>query len=325
LSTHPASSPEHRFITAITGTSFATGKRRRADGVRHRHLPGRQRYTPNNYGVLNSAAVNVKRPGGQGYRLHRRRHRGNLAADYPQYFSFNNSCGGCLFGKPVGGFRDEFWLNISTTSPASNPTPETGDGAAVHHRRARRGWTRPGRRGDAIEFDNGRLPEQDRPGPSARPPRSSLMPRSRTWRTARVAGGPENDLGQGNDPSSPTSIRDQRAVLAGECNYPPPGLQAWLGTYARPCSTSNTSWLHRSSAHRPIRLATTSTRYSKTSTCTTSRTPRAAKKGQPGLEHGQGRQELECRGPARRTRTQPGPPRNAAAHGITLSADELSR
>ncbi|MDQ8047010.1 MAG: hypothetical protein REI11_20560, partial [Patulibacter sp.] len=29
--------------------------------------------------------------------------------DYPQYSSFNNSCGSCLFGKPVGGFRDEFW------------------------------------------------------------------------------------------------------------------------------------------------------------------------------------------------------------------------
>src|SRR5215469_2623966 len=40
----------------------------------------------------------------------------------------------------------------------------------------------------------------------------------------------------------------------------------------KPCSTSNTSWPRRSSARRPIRPATTSTRYSRTSTCTTSPT-----------------------------------------------------
>src|SRR5215471_5260039 len=45
---------------------------------------------------------------------------------------------------------------------------------------------------------------------------------------------------------------------------------------ARPCSTSSTSWPPRSSARRPIRPATTSTRYSRTSTCTTSHTAPAA-------------------------------------------------
>jgi Glycoside-hydrolase family GH114 len=33
--------------------------------------------------------------------------------DFPQYDAFNAVCGGCLFGKPVSGFRNEFWLNIN--------------------------------------------------------------------------------------------------------------------------------------------------------------------------------------------------------------------
>jgi hypothetical protein len=33
--------------------------------------------------------------------------------DYQDYVNFNNATGGALFGKPVGGFRNEFWLNIN--------------------------------------------------------------------------------------------------------------------------------------------------------------------------------------------------------------------
>jgi endo-alpha-1,4-polygalactosaminidase (GH114 family) len=33
--------------------------------------------------------------------------------DYPEYQAFNASCNGCLFGRPIGGFRNEFWLNIN--------------------------------------------------------------------------------------------------------------------------------------------------------------------------------------------------------------------
>ncbi len=33
--------------------------------------------------------------------------------DYPQYVAFNTNCDGCLFGRPVSGFRNEFWLNIN--------------------------------------------------------------------------------------------------------------------------------------------------------------------------------------------------------------------
>jgi glycosyl hydrolase family 114 len=33
--------------------------------------------------------------------------------DYASYNTFNTNCGGCLFGNPIGGFRNEFWLNIN--------------------------------------------------------------------------------------------------------------------------------------------------------------------------------------------------------------------
>jgi hypothetical protein len=33
--------------------------------------------------------------------------------DYQEYVNFNNASGGALFDKPVGGFRNEFWLNIN--------------------------------------------------------------------------------------------------------------------------------------------------------------------------------------------------------------------
>jgi Glycoside-hydrolase family GH114 len=33
--------------------------------------------------------------------------------DFPEYETFNADCGGCLFGKPIGGFRNESWLNIN--------------------------------------------------------------------------------------------------------------------------------------------------------------------------------------------------------------------
>src|SRR5262245_37757230 len=33
--------------------------------------------------------------------------------DYPSYVAFNDQTGGALFGKAVGGFRNERWLNIN--------------------------------------------------------------------------------------------------------------------------------------------------------------------------------------------------------------------
>ena len=79
-------------------------------------------YTPNNYGILNTAAISALHA--QGDKVIGYIDAGTAETwrpDYPQYQSFNSSCGGCLFGKPVGGFRDEFWLNINTSVFGTNP------------------------------------------------------------------------------------------------------------------------------------------------------------------------------------------------------------
>lgn len=46
--------------------------------------------------------------------------------DFPQYQSFNSSCGGCLFGKPISGFRNEFWLNINNNVFGHDPNDPAG-------------------------------------------------------------------------------------------------------------------------------------------------------------------------------------------------------
>ncbi len=33
--------------------------------------------------------------------------------DFPMYQAFDDACDGCLFGRPVSGFRDEFWVEIN--------------------------------------------------------------------------------------------------------------------------------------------------------------------------------------------------------------------
>ena len=78
----PVHLPEHRIHQHRDHRLVVRDRQAgRADGVRHRHLPGRQ--------VLHAEQLRraqqcrgqrVARPNGQGYRLHRRRHRGNLAA-----------------------------------------------------------------------------------------------------------------------------------------------------------------------------------------------------------------------------------------------------
>src|SRR5438046_593597 len=76
--------------------------------------------------------------------------------DYAQYQSFNASCGGCLLGKPVGGFRDEFWLNIHTNFSGTNPTTgqtETAQQFILDELAARLAKARSAG-ADAIEFDN---------------------------------------------------------------------------------------------------------------------------------------------------------------------------
>src|SRR5215472_8134169 len=115
--------PATGFInTAITGPSFATGQQVAPSVFDIDIYQDGKCYTPNNYGVLNTAAVGALHALGDkviGYI-----DAGTAETwrpDYPQYQSFNSSCGGCLLGKPVGGFRDEFWLNINTDVSGTNP------------------------------------------------------------------------------------------------------------------------------------------------------------------------------------------------------------
>src|SRR5215467_13436538 len=93
--------PATGFInTAVTGPSFATGQQVAPSVFDIDIYQDGKCYTPNNYGVLNTAAVGA---------LHALADKiiGYIDAgtaetwrpDYPQYQSFNSSCGGCLLGK----------------------------------------------------------------------------------------------------------------------------------------------------------------------------------------------------------------------------------
>jgi hypothetical protein len=157
--------------------------------------------------------------------------------DYPQYSSFNASCGGCLFGKPVGGFRDEFWLNINTNVSGVNPNTgqtETAQQFIIDELSARLDKARS-LGVDAIEFDNVDA-YQNKTG-------LTISAATQEQFDATIANlahskgftvGLKNDLGQANDlqPYFDFAINEQ-CWQYNECNYPPPGLQVWPGTYGK--------------------------------------------------------------------------------------------
>jgi hypothetical protein len=141
--------PATGFInTAITGTSFATGQQVAPTIFDVDIYQDGKCYTPNNYGVLNTAAVSALHA--QGDKVIGYIDAGTAETwrpDYPQYQSFNASCGGCLLGKPVGGFRDEFWLNINTNVSGTNPnTGQTETAQQFILDELALGWPRPGQR-----------------------------------------------------------------------------------------------------------------------------------------------------------------------------------
>jgi Glycoside-hydrolase family GH114 len=114
-------------------------------------------YRPQNYGVLNFAAVRA---------LHRRGDRviayvdagtaERWRPDFAQYRAFDRSCRGCLFGKPLSQYRDEYYLNINADATGVNPR--------THRRQNQRQFIlselaarlqKVARlRFDAVEFDN---------------------------------------------------------------------------------------------------------------------------------------------------------------------------
>ena len=211
--------PSTGFInTAITGTSFATGQQV-APGVFDIDIyQDGKCYTPNNYGVLNSAAVSALHA--QGDKVIGYIDAGTAETwrpDYPQYSSFNTSCGGCLFGKPVGGFRNEFWLNINTNVSGVNPnTGQTRNGAAVHHRRTlgAAGQGEVAGRGRDRVRQRRRLPKQDRPVHQRGNPGAIRRHDRQPGARQGVHGRPEKRPRPGQRPAAVLRFRDQRAMLA---------------------------------------------------------------------------------------------------------------
>src|SRR5262249_18964943 len=150
--------PGTGFInTAITGTSFATGQQVAPTVFDIDIYQDGKCYTPNNYGVLNTAAVNALHA--QGDKVIGYIDAGTAETwrpDYPQYQRFNSSGGRWPVGRPVGGFRDEFWLNINTNVSGTNPNTgqtETAQQFILDELTARLAKAKSAG-ADAIEFDN---------------------------------------------------------------------------------------------------------------------------------------------------------------------------
>ena len=106
----------------VTGVSFATGRRVAPTVFDIDILQDGKCYSPQDYSVLNYAAVRA---------LHVRGARviGYIDAgtaetwrpDFPEMQSFDQSCDGCLFGNPLSNFPDEYWLNITTDAKGTDP------------------------------------------------------------------------------------------------------------------------------------------------------------------------------------------------------------
>jgi hypothetical protein len=106
----------------VTGRSFATGRTVAPTVFDIDILQDGKCYSPQDYSVLNYAAVDA---------LHVRGARviGYIDAgtaetwrpDFPEMQAFDQSCDGCLFGNPLSNFPDEYWLNINTNATGINP------------------------------------------------------------------------------------------------------------------------------------------------------------------------------------------------------------
>jgi hypothetical protein len=143
--------------TRLAGTSLATGATVRPVVFDIDLYQDGTCYTPHNYGVLNSAAVKaIHAHGGRVIGYIDAGSAEHWRPDFQQYVSFNHGCHGCLFGKFVGGYQDETWLNINAAPLGINPT--TGrkqtprqfilDELSARLAKARQLGV------DAIEFDN---------------------------------------------------------------------------------------------------------------------------------------------------------------------------
>src|SRR4051795_3524332 len=114
----------------VTGTSFATGRTVAPTVFDIDILQDGKCYSPQDYSVLNYAAVQA---------IHTRGARviGYIDAgtaetwrpDFPELQAFDQSCDGCLFGNPLGHFPDEYWLNINPDVIGTNPNTGEAESA----------------------------------------------------------------------------------------------------------------------------------------------------------------------------------------------------
>lgn len=143
--------------------------------------------------------------------------------DYQNYVNFNNQSGGALFGKPVGGFRNEFWLNINN---------DKGQRDFILAQVANRVDRCVADGFDAVEFDNVDS-YQNRTGLSISAD-TQLLFNSALANLAHSKGltvALKNDLGQLADlkPYFDFAINEQCFQFK-ECNSPAPGLPDWTAS-----------------------------------------------------------------------------------------------
>src|SRR6478672_11735005 len=106
----------------VTGTSFSTGRTVAPTVFDIDILQDGKCYSPQDYSVLNYAAV-------QAIHVRGAKVIGYIDAgtaetwrpDFPEMQAFDQSCDGCLFGNPLSNFPDEYWLNITTNATGINP------------------------------------------------------------------------------------------------------------------------------------------------------------------------------------------------------------
>lgn len=140
--------------------------------------------------------------------------------DYLDYVDFDNQTGGALFGKAVGGFRNERWLNINN-NVGQRDFILTKVGQRVDRCKAN-GF-------DAVEFDNVDA-YQNKTGLSISPDTQLLFNTAlaNLAHSRGLTAGLKNDLGQADELRSWFDFAiNEQCFQYRECDYPSPGLAGW--------------------------------------------------------------------------------------------------
>ena len=163
----------------------------------------------------------------------------NFRTDYPQYISFNTSCGGCLIGATYFGYRNEHWLSISDDGSVTGINPNTGvretPAQFIRDELTLRMADAKAAGFDAIEFDN--VESYTNKSGFNTTAAQQLAFNESIANLAHSLGftvALKNDLGQATDlqPYFDFAVSEQ-CFQYSECGTPAPGLQAWPSTYGK--------------------------------------------------------------------------------------------